>query len=82
MSAFPSHEIVAGRIEGQKVYCACGRNVGKADDRGVEFYCRHCHVNIRVDLQLSKLETLSRLSELMDRLAEQTVRLAELIAAI
>ncbi|HLV80115.1 MAG TPA: hypothetical protein VKT32_07510 [Chthonomonadaceae bacterium] len=65
MQSSATHEIVAGRVEGQKVYCACGRNVGKVDAKGVEFYCRHCHVNVRVDLQLSKLEKLARLAELI-----------------
>ena len=70
MHASVFREVVDGRVEGHKVYCTCGRNVGKVDAKGIEFYCRHCHTNVRVNLQLSKLEKLSRLSEQMARLAE------------
>lgn len=70
MQVSSSREVVTGRVEGHKVYCTCGRNVGKVDAKGVEFYCRHCRANVRVDLQLAKLEKLSRLSEQMARLAE------------
>jgi hypothetical protein len=62
-----SYTRVEGTLKDNKVFCSCGRNVGLISDAGVEFFCRHCHVNVTLDLRISKAEKLARVA---DHLAE------------
>ena len=73
---------VKGNLVDDKVQCACGRNVGLINEAGVEFFCRHCHVNVVIDLRESKLEKLHSIVLHNARMAEQNLKIAEMIHSL
>ena len=73
---------VKGSLEADAVKCSCGRKVGLINEDGAEFFCRHCNVNVVIDIRESKLEKLHAIVVHNARMAVANLKIAEMIASL
>ena len=82
MSTSTTPTRVKGTLVDDKVTCSCGRCVGLVNEAGAEFFCRHCHINVVLDIRESKMEKFAAILTHNARLAEQNLEIARMIAAL